>query len=116
MCMWCGVWQVSYNTAMKACATGKRWREAVSLLNAMLAQGLRPDGVSYRTVMNACIEGGEWDHALKIFDRMREDGLHWDTTSYNVAIKVGRSLDHQPARPAPTAGRQRFSFSSSAEF
>jgi pentatricopeptide repeat domain-containing protein 1 len=74
---------------MKACATGKRWREAVSLLNAMLAQGLRPDGVSYRTVMNACIEGGEWQHALKILQRMRDDGLQWDLTTYNVAIKVG---------------------------
>lgn len=30
--------QVSFNTAMKACAMGKRWKEAVFLLNSMVSQ------------------------------------------------------------------------------
>ena len=48
---------VSHNAAISACEKGKRWAEALRLLQEMLRTSLTPDVVSHSAVISACEKG-----------------------------------------------------------
>lgn len=54
----------------QACSGAGEWRAALSILDDMQAEGLRPDGAAYVAAMEACARGGVMDRALSILERV----------------------------------------------
>lgn len=54
----------------QACSGAGEWRAALSLLDDVQAQGLRPGGAAYVAAMAACARGGVVERALELLDRV----------------------------------------------
>ena len=68
---------------------------ALSLLEDMRDDGLRPDCVSYNTVLSACERDAQWEEAALLLHAMRDahaagEGAPPDAVSYNCAIAACR--------------------------
>jgi len=60
-----------YTTAMDACAKGKMWKTALSILREMKEKGIEPNEVTYGVAVAACGNGGRWEKALELLDQVR---------------------------------------------
>ena len=81
---------VTYNAAMQACGSAGRWREALRLLRALLAEGIAPNATSFTSAIAACGAAGEWQQARRLIGAVRKAhgaGL-LSVASYNAAIKA----------------------------
>lgn len=58
---------------MQACSGAGEWRAALSILDDMQAEGLRPESAAYIAAMEACARGGVMDRALELLDRVLQD-------------------------------------------
>lgn len=58
---------------LQACSGAGEWRAALSILNDMQAEGLRPESAAYVAAMEACARGGVMDLALELLDRVLQD-------------------------------------------
>lgn len=54
----------------QACSGAGEWRAALSLLDDVQAEGLRPGGAAYVAAMAACARGGVVERALELLDRV----------------------------------------------
>lgn len=63
---------VSYNAALSACASGRQWAAALSVLQHMRHEGVAPNVVSFNAVLSACQRSGQWERALMLLDEMRQ--------------------------------------------
>ena len=87
---------VTYNTAIRACASTQAedsagWPVALSLLDDMRDDGLAPNLYTFNGVIAACATGGAWEEALLLLQEMDEcDGVRADATSYHSAIAACR--------------------------
>ncbi|CAM9608691.1 unnamed protein product [Ectocarpus sp. 13 AM-2016] len=77
--------------AMQACSGAGEWRAALSILEDMQAEGLRPNGAAYVAAMEACARGGVMDLALELLDRVlmfhpRDERIV--TAAFHGAIKA----------------------------
>lgn len=63
---------VSYNAALSACASGRQWAAALSVLQHMRQEGVNPNVVSFNAVLSACQRSGQWERALMLLDDMRQ--------------------------------------------
>jgi pentatricopeptide repeat domain-containing protein 1 len=77
-----------FNLAISACGRNKNWRKAVSLLNEMIEQNIKPSPVSYNAVISACGAGKQWEEALKTFRRMSDAGLQPNLISYSAMMSA----------------------------
>ena len=50
---------VSYNAAISACAKGKQWASALSLLDRMRLEGVTPNVITYNAAISACEKGNQ---------------------------------------------------------
>lgn len=57
----------------QACSGAGEWRAALSILDDMQAEGLRPEGAAYVAAMEACARGGMMDLALELLDRVLQE-------------------------------------------
>ena len=57
---------VSHNAAISTCEKGRRWEEALRLLQEMLQRSLTPDVVSHSAAISACEKGKHWQGALRL--------------------------------------------------
>lgn len=57
----------------QACSGAGEWRAALSILDDMQTEGLRPDGGAYVAAMEACARGGMMDLALELLDRVLQE-------------------------------------------
>lgn len=58
---------------LQACSGAGEWRAALSILDDMQAEGLRPESAAYVAAMEACARGGVMDRALELLDRVLQD-------------------------------------------
>ncbi|CAM9219017.1 unnamed protein product, partial [Scytosiphon promiscuus] len=73
-----------YAVAIKACAWGKRWRQALRLLDEMTAAGVKPNVVVINTALSACAKCGQVARAAQLLEEMQEKyGVAPDVRSYN---------------------------------
>eukprot|EP00397_Hematodinium_sp_SG-2012_P022582 GEMP01023409.1.p1 GENE.GEMP01023409.1~~GEMP01023409.1.p1 ORF type:complete len:610 (+),score=129.07 GEMP01023409.1:70-1899(+) len=98
---------VSYNTAMSACKSSRRygsaddaplWHHAVLLLRTMKDKdGLLPNVKSYSACITACEKGGNWQVACRLLHEMQESTcITPNTIAYSACISVcavGRAWD-----------------------
>ena len=89
-CVWFSA-QVSYNSAISACAKSGKWQQAVALLEVMPVARIAPNTITYNSAISACSKGGASDRALDLLSKMRcEPGAQPDVISYNAAISSCR--------------------------
>lgn len=55
-----------YQAAVRACAHGRRWDTALSLLDEMLEQGYQPDSSTHSAALAACGHRGQWAQAMRL--------------------------------------------------
>lgn len=60
---------------VQACSGAGEWRAALSILDDMQAEGLRPAGGAYVAAMEACARGGMMDLALELLDTVLQEHL-----------------------------------------
>lgn len=66
----CFSFHPTLNFLPQACSGAGEWRAALSILEDMQAEGLRPNGAAYVAAMEACARGGVMDLALELLDRV----------------------------------------------
>ena len=100
---------ISYSSAIIACGSAGRWKEALELIKIMQKGGptTRPNRIAYTNAITACGRSGEYEHALRLFNDMKNDGLQPDRVSYNALISALK-VAHQPDK---VKGVQDFDFS-----
>ena len=78
--------QVSYGTAINACARGQRWQTALALLGRMRTcrDGPQPNEFVLSAAINACGAAGQWQEALKLLDDVQ--GVPPHQRVYNAAV------------------------------
>lgn len=78
--------QVSYGTAINACARGQRWQTALALLGRMRRgrEGPQPNEFVLSAAINACGAAGQWQEALKLLDDVQ--GVPPHQRVYNAAV------------------------------
>lgn len=54
----------------QACSGAGEWRAALSILDDVHSEGLRPSGAAYVAAMGACARGGVVDLALDLLDKV----------------------------------------------
>jgi len=85
-----------------ACAKGKMWKTALSILREMKEKGIEPNEVTYGVAVAACGNGGRWEKALELLDQMREMNMKINTITYNAAVsalaKAARTESKQQRR------------------
>lgn len=54
----------------QACSGAGEWRAALSILDDVHLEGLRPSGAAYVAAMGACARGGVVDLALELLDKV----------------------------------------------
>ena len=66
--------QVSYGTAINACARGRRWQTALALLGRMRdgGEGPQPNAFVLSAAINACGGAGQWQEALRLLAILRD--------------------------------------------
>ncbi|CAM9887318.1 unnamed protein product, partial [Ectocarpus fasciculatus] len=76
-----------YAVVMKACAWGKRWQQAVRLLDDMSGAGVSPNVVVLNTALSACAKCGQVSRATQLLEEMQEKyGVAPEARSYNSVI------------------------------
>ena len=80
----------TYNAAMQACGSAGRWREALRLLRAMLAESVAPNATSFTSAIAACGAAGEWEQARRVLGAVKaaHGAALLSVGSYNAAIKA----------------------------
>ncbi len=82
------------STHHTACARFHEPDRALEVLQAIEAEGVRPDMLAVAAVMEALTGGGRWDEAFALFDTAREQGLRPDikgwTQVLHQATQAGR--------------------------
>ena len=78
--------QVSYGTAINACARGRRWQTALALLGRMrhCREGPQPNAFVLSAAINACGGAGQWQEALRLLEAVQEVPPH--PRVYNAAL------------------------------
>ena len=78
--------QVSYGTAINACARGRRWQTALALLGRMRdgREGPQPNAFVLSAAINACGGAGQWQEALRLLEAVQEVPPHQRV--YNAAL------------------------------
>ena len=67
---------------------GTQPRGALQLLEAMLHQGLLPDGITYTALDSACGQGTQPQRALQLLEAMLHHGLLPDGIPYNACVSA----------------------------
>ncbi|CAM9625134.1 unnamed protein product [Hapterophycus canaliculatus] len=75
-----------FTAAVSACARGRNWRLALSLLDEMREAGVAPDHVTYGSAVSAMARAGKWRRALELLRRMEGEGLRPNVVCYGSAI------------------------------
>ena len=57
----------------QACSGAGEWRAALSILDDIASQGLKPESAAYVAAMEACARGGVMDLALELLDRVLQE-------------------------------------------
>jgi len=65
---------VAYTAAIRACATSKLWPVALSLLDDLRADGIRPDTIVCNAALVACERGGQLEEAELLLRAMEASG------------------------------------------
>jgi pentatricopeptide repeat protein len=55
---------------MTACAKGRMWKTALSILDEMKENGIDPNEVTYGVAVAACGNGGQWERALELLEEV----------------------------------------------
>eukprot|EP00434_Breviolum_minutum_P016627 symbB.v1.2.014659.t1/scaffold1077.1/size139779/6 len=80
----------SHGAALSACATAKRWQEALGLLRWFEDLNFEVDVISYGAAINAC----DWPEALKLLEEMKMKSCEANEFCYTAAMKsLGESSD-----------------------
>ena len=66
---------ITYNALVSAFQKGARQQRALEILEAMLYQGLLPDGITYNALVSACEKGALQQRALELVEAMLPHGL-----------------------------------------
>ncbi|CAM9995223.1 unnamed protein product, partial [Ectocarpus sp. 12 AP-2014] len=75
-----------YTAAVSACARGRNWELALSLLDEMREAGLSPDHFTYGSAVSAMARTGQWRRALGLLRRMAGEGLRPNVVCYGAAV------------------------------
>ena len=66
--------------------------EAISLLEEMQDQGLRPNTAIFNNAITACSKAGEWESALQVWNLMKATGVHPDVVSLETMLHHTRAV------------------------
>jgi pentatricopeptide repeat protein len=87
-CSDCSCAQVTYNSAIAACANLRLWRRGVALLDDMRRRRVQPDQYSYNSAIAACVKAKQTQQMAAVLARMREAGFSPDLVTYSNLIQV----------------------------
>ncbi|XP_031487885.1 pentatricopeptide repeat-containing protein At5g67570, chloroplastic-like [Nymphaea colorata] len=77
---------VVYNSVLNACATHKRWKGAVWVLEKLKHNGLKPSSATYGLAMEVMLKAGKYVLVHKSFGKMRKRGLAPNSHTYKVLV------------------------------
>lgn len=60
----------SIDLGVQACSEAGEWRAALSILDDLQLEGLKPDGRAYMAAMAACAKGGVVERSLALLERL----------------------------------------------
>ena len=76
---------VTYNSAINACARAGKWRSAMVLLHDLEIVGLA-NVISYSTAISSCEKAGEWQVALLLLESLKHKKLQLNVIPFNAVI------------------------------
>eukprot|EP00913_Durusdinium_trenchii_P030432 g28507.t1 len=78
---------ISYSSAVAACGWGKRWSDAVLLLDTMCQQ-IKTNIIAMSAAVSVCEKASRWALALHFLEQCWQLDLEVNTVTYNAAISA----------------------------
>lgn len=78
---------ISYNTVLKGFAYQKTADRALGILDLMLEQGVKPNGITFNTAMDAAVRCSQMEDAWSVLKRMQEASIQPDKYTCTILMK-----------------------------